>query len=148
MTAKHVHSMHCEANMTALKTLKFIEAPNLNKADPREQRRMKLAAQLEQQKLMLTDPNFTVMQVKWSKDEAGAKVRKETPKRLRRWWQEAGDNNFVLVVRYGTKPIEFEKGKPAIAAVGKDGLVKVIDTLIVATKAGELDELLAAGRKS
>lgn len=134
--------------MTALKTLKFIEAPNLNKADPREQRRQKLATQLEQQKLMLTDPNFTVMQVKWSKDEAGGKVRKETPKRLRRWWQEAGDNNFVLVVRYGTKPIEFEKGKPAIAAVGKDGLVKVIDTLIAATKAGELDELLAVGRKS
>ncbi|MGQ0609579.1 MAG: hypothetical protein ACT4N9_00520 [Paracoccaceae bacterium] len=70
--------------MTALKTLQFIEAPNLNKADPREQRRQTLATHLEQQKQMLTGPSFTVMQVKWSKDEAGGKVRKETPKRLRR----------------------------------------------------------------
>lgn len=131
----------------SLKSLKFIEAPKLTKSDPSEQRRQKLAAQLAQQKQMLTDPNFTVMQTKWTKDDTGAKVSKEVPKRLRRWWQEVGADNYVLVVRYGTKPIEFEKGKAAIAAVGKEGLVQVIDTLIAATKAGELDALLSIGRK-
>jgi hypothetical protein len=41
------------------------------------------------------------------------------------------------------KPIEFEKGKPAIAVSSLDKLSSVIDTLITAVRNGELDQQFA-----
>jgi hypothetical protein len=41
------------------------------------------------------------------------------------------------------RPIEFEKGKAAIAVPSIDKLPPVIDTVIAAVRAGELDEQLA-----
>jgi hypothetical protein len=46
-------------------------------------------------------------------------------------------------VRYGSKPIEFEKGKAAILLPNQDTLVGTLDTVIAAERAGELDEILA-----
>jgi hypothetical protein len=45
------------------------------------------------------------------------------------------------------KPIEFEKGKAAIAVPSLDKLPSVIDTLITAVRNGELDEMLVISRK-
>jgi hypothetical protein len=45
----------------------------------------------------------------------------------------------MLTVRYGARPIEFEKGKAAIAVGKKDKLVPTIETVIAAVEAGELD---------
>ena len=78
--------------MTSLKTLKFTEAPAQLKADPKEQRRQKLVAQLEQQKHMVIDPAYSIIQAKWTKDETGNRVKTETPKRLRRWWHKVGQD--------------------------------------------------------
>ena len=50
---------------------------------------------------------------------------------------------IVLTVRYGFKHIEFEKGKAGIAVPSKEKLVSVIQTMIAAVRAGELDEMLA-----
>jgi hypothetical protein len=50
-------------------------------------------------------------------------------------------------VRSGLKPIEFEKGKTAIAVPSLDKLPSVIDTLIAAIRAGELDQQLAQTSK-
>ena len=47
-----------------------------------------------------------------------------------------------MCVYHGTKPIEFEKGKAAIADGTLDKLPSVIDSLIKAVRAGELDEQL------
>jgi hypothetical protein len=47
----------------------------------------------------------------------------------------------------GLKPIEFEKGKPAIAVQSLDKLPSVIDTLITAVRNGELDQQFADARK-
>jgi hypothetical protein len=47
------------------------------------------------------------------------------------------------------KPIEFEKGKAAIAVPSLDKLPSVIDTLITAVRNGELDEqLVVPGKQS
>jgi hypothetical protein len=54
----------------------------------------------------------------------------------------------VLTVRYGAKPIEFEKGKAAIAVGKKDRLVQTIETVVAAVEAGELDAVLAQMSKS
>jgi hypothetical protein len=47
-----------------------------------------------------------------------------------------------LTVRYGSKPIEFEKRKMAIVVLSKEQLPATIDTAIAAVR-GEMDELLA-----
>lgn len=49
---------------------------------------------------------------------------------------------MFLVVRYGQKVIEFEKGKNAIAVGSKDKLLEVIDVLIAAVTNSELDDTL------
>ena len=48
----------------------------------------------------------------------------------------------------GQKPIEFEKGKSAIAVPSLDKIPSVIDTLIAAVRNGELDEQLALASKA
>lgn len=53
-----------------------------------------------------------------------------------------------MSVKFGSKPIEFEKGKAGIAVPSKDKLPTVINTLIEAVRAGELDDLFAAASKS
>jgi hypothetical protein len=52
-----------------------------------------------------------------------------------------------MCVYHGTKPIEFEKGKAAIAVPSRDKLPALIDTLIAAAKAGELDEVMTRAVK-
>ena len=60
------------------------------------------------------------------------------------WWQVDPSGVCLLVLRSGSKPIEFEKGKAAVSVPASDKLPSVIDTLIKAVAAGELDEPLNA----
>lgn len=53
-----------------------------------------------------------------------------------------------MSVKFGAKPIEFEKGKAGIVVPSKDKLTAVIDTLIAAVRAGELDELFSQAAKT
>jgi hypothetical protein len=53
-----------------------------------------------------------------------------------------------MSVKFGAKPIEFEKGKAGIVVPSKDKLPAVIDTLIAAVRAGELDDLFSQAAKS
>ena len=49
----------------------------------------------------------------------------------------------MFFIRAGHKPVEFEKGKSAIAVPSLEKLPSVIDTLIDAIRNGELDDQLA-----
>ena len=53
-----------------------------------------------------------------------------------------------MSIKFGAKPIEFEKGKAGIAVPSKDKLPTVIDTLIAAVRAGELDDLFSQAAKT
>ena len=57
------------------------------------------------------------------------------------------NGSYVLFVRSGLKPIEFEKGKTAVAVPSFDKLPSVIDMLISAIRSGELDQQLALTSK-
>ena len=48
----------------------------------------------------------------------------------------------MMTLKVGSKRVEFEKGKAAIAVGTLDKLPSVIDSLIKAVRAGELDEQL------
>lgn len=53
-----------------------------------------------------------------------------------------------MSIKFGARPIEFERGKAGIVVPSKDKLPTVIDTLIAAVKAGELDELFSQAAKT
>jgi hypothetical protein len=52
-----------------------------------------------------------------------------------------------MSIKFGAKAIEFEKGKAGIAVPSKEKLPEVIDTLISAVRAGELDDHFAQASK-
>ena len=70
------------------------------------------------------------------------------PRNVRPWWQTDVTGATVFTVRYGFRPIEFEKGKAGIAVPSKEKLVNVIQTIIAAVRAGELDALLTPQAKA
>jgi hypothetical protein len=53
-----------------------------------------------------------------------------------------------MSVKFGAKPVEFEKGKAGIVVGSKDKLPAVIDALIAAVRAGELDEVFSQAAKA
>ena len=71
-------------------------------------------------------------------DEQGKRTKVEVAKRVKRWRTASVDGNINLVVRYGSKPLEFAKGKNAIELASE---VEVADTLRKVREAAELGEL-------
>jgi len=131
--------------MNTLKSLTFTTSPTQG-ANPILDRRAKVIARLEEQKLILKDPNYTRKSRTWVKKD-GEKVMVEQQQRVPLWWRQHPNGSYALFVRSGLKPIDFEKGKPAIAVSSLDKLPSVIDTLITAVRSGELDQQLAEASK-
>jgi hypothetical protein len=134
-----------EDEMTALKSLTFTTLPTRS-GNPILDRRAKVIARLEEQKLILKDPNYTRTNRKWVKKD-GERVMVEQQQRVPLWWRQHPNGSYALFVRSGLKPIEFEKGKPAVAVPSLDKLPSVIDTLITAIRNGELDQQFAEASK-
>jgi len=131
--------------MAILKSLTFTALLQPG-TDPILDRRSKVIGRLEEQKVLLNDPNYTRTVRKWTNKD-GEKTAIEKQKRVLPWWRLAPDGSFVLVIRAGRKPIEFEKGKSAVAVPSLEKLPSVIDTLISAVRGGELDDQLASASK-
>jgi hypothetical protein len=133
-----------EDEMNSLKSLTFTTLPHLG--NPTLDRRAKVIARLEEQKLILKDPNYTRTNRKFVKKD-GERVMVEQQQRVPLWWRQHANGSYTLFVRSGLKAIEFEKGKPAIAVPSLDKLPAVIDTLIAAVRNGELDQQFADASK-
>ncbi len=132
--------------MPVLKSLSFTAVPK-TAGDPVSMRRAKFIEKLEEQKLLLADPGYvrTVQRTAEVDGQKQAVVRKQ---RVRPWWKTDPTGQIVMSVKFGSKPIEFEKGKAGIAVPSKDKLPTVINTLIEAVRAGELDELFTQASKA
>jgi hypothetical protein len=65
------------------------------------------------------------------------------PDKRSAWWRSVPNGTYAFFIRAGFKPIEFDKGKTAIAVHSLNKLPTVIDTLITAVRNGELDDALA-----
>lgn len=131
--------------MPILKSFTFTAIPTASR-DPVAIRRQKLVGRLEDQLALLSDPSFVRTVHRWSgTGDDRRRVEKQQP--VRPWWRADAAGNVVFSVFHGTKPIEFEKGKAAIAVPSKDKLTAVVQTLIKATRDGELDELLSKSSK-
>ncbi len=128
--------------MTVLKSLTFTTLPKPS-VDPTLDRRTKIIARLEEQKHLLADSTYMRTVRTWKKSETGERTIVEKRQRILPWWTTAPNGSHVFFVRLGWKPIEFDKGKAAIAVPSLDKLPSGIDTLIAAVRNGELDEQLA-----
>jgi hypothetical protein len=135
-----------EDKMAFLKSLTFTTIPTTS-GNPVLDRRTKIVARLEEQKLILKDPNYTRTVRNWVKKD-GERVMVEKQQRVPMWWRQHPNGSYALFVRSGLKPIEFEKGKAAIAVPSLDKLPSVIDTLITAVRNGELDAYLAPTKQT
>ena len=124
------------------KTLNFVPLPKLAN-DPALDRRTRIIAQLEEQKLLLKDPTYMRPIRTWVRNEQGEKTLVEKKQRVQPCWRKQPDGTYVFFVRSGWKAIEFEKGRAAVAVPSLDKLPSIIDALIAAVRNGELDQQLA-----
>ena len=128
--------------MNHLKSLNFTAIAK-GSPNPTMSRRAKLISKLEEQKALAEDPNYVSVSKRWVKGSDGTKQLVELQRPIRPWWRTDVTGTTVLTVRYGFKPVEFEKGKIGITVSAKEKLTGVIDTMIAAVRAGELDTILA-----
>ena len=110
-------------------------------------RRTNFVAKLEEQKQLLKDPNHIRTTQRWTKVN-GERQATTKQQAVRPWWKTDPSGQVVMSVKFGSKPIEFEKGKAGIVVGTKEKLPAVIDALIAAVRAGELDELFGQAAKS
>jgi hypothetical protein len=131
--------------MSALKSLTFTTLPKIG-ANPILDRRTNMIARLEEQKLLLNDPNYIRTVRTWVKKD-GRLTLVEKQQRVLPWWRVDANGSYVFFVPLGSKPIEFEKGTNAIAVPSLDKIPMIINILITAVRKGELDEQLAQAKK-
>ena len=132
--------------MSALKALNFVAVPKHTANDPVQSRRNKLITQLEQQRELSKDESYVVKRQKWVKQEDGSKALVDRPKRVKRWWRMDGAGNCFLVLRYGNKVLSPTPDKGAIAVGDKSKLPEILEAVIAAVRAGELDSVMAVAK--
>lgn len=135
--------------MSHLKALKLTSAvPVRASVDPVQRSREKMISALAEQKQMaeakIAGQAFTPTHVIRKKNAEGVRVEVEAPKRVRQGWFMDGTGKVFFAIRYAGKAIEFSKDKNAVEIGELSALPKVIDTLIEAVHAGELDAQLTA----
>jgi hypothetical protein len=131
--------------MGALKSLTFTALPKIG-ANPILDRRTNMIARLEEQKCLLNDANYVRTVRTWVKRN-GQLTPVDKQQRVLPWWRVDAQGSYVFFVRLGSKPIEFEKDKNAIAVPSFEKIPMVIDILINAVRNGELDAQLAEAKK-
>jgi hypothetical protein len=132
--------------MPVLKSLSFTALPKTGN-DPIQMRRAKFVSKLEEQKLLLKDPKHVRSVQRWTKVN-GERQATTKQQAVRPWWKTDPSGQIVMSIKFGAKSIEFEKGKAGIVVPSKDKLPAVIDTLISAVRAGELDEMFNQAAKT
>lgn len=133
--------------MSMLKTLKLVAAKPAP-ADAKARNREKLVRYLTEQKALvaaqLAGETFNATRVVTRKDDAGNRTRVEAPRHVRRGWFTDVNGGLFFTLRYGAKPLELAKGMTAISLDKLEALPAIIDTLMKAVEAGELDAVTAA----
>ena len=128
--------------MTILNTLNFVAFNPLANNNPIAVRRRKLIAKIDEQMQLAADKDYTPTQQKWVNDEDGNQRQVDVAKRFKRWWTASVDGKINLVVRYGSKPLEFAKGKNAIELGSEAEVADVLAKVRAAAELVELDALI------
>ena len=128
--------------MTLLDKLNFVAFNPLANNNPIAVRRRKLIAKIGEQIQLASDKDYTPTQHKWITDADGNQKKVEVAKRVKRWWTTSVNGKINLVVRYGSTPLEFAKGKNAIELTSEAEVADVLRKVRKAADLGELDALI------
>jgi len=128
--------------MTLLDTLNFVAFNPLQNNNPIAVRRRKLIAKIDEKIQLAINKDYTPTQHKWVTGEQGKQTKVEVAKRVKRWWMTSVDGKINLVVRYGSKPLEFAKGKNAIELATEAEVADLLAKVREAAELGELDALI------
>src|SRR4051794_38948408 len=118
--------------MPVLKSLILTALPKAA-SDPVQARRAKLIGRLEEQKKLLADANL-IRKVQRNIRENGERKMVIQEQKVRPWWRADASGQLFMSIKFGSKPVEFEKGKAAIAVPTQEKLATVIDALIGAVR--------------
>ncbi len=130
-----------DAVMTVFDTLNFVAFNPLQNNNPIAVRRRKLIAKIDEQIQLAAKKDYTPKQHKWGTDEHGNQRKVEVAKRVKRWWTASVDGKINLLVCYGSKPLEFAKGKNAIVLASEAEFADVLGRVREAGEHGESDAL-------
>ena len=133
--------------MSALNTLKFVSAKKPTQLAPIEIRRRKLSSKLWSQIQLANALNngdsYTEKKFRTFKDRQTGETRSvEVLKRIRQMWFVGENGKVCLQIKYGSKILEFSKGKNAIEVSSGEELITALATLKTAVESGELDNQL------
>ena len=95
-------------------------------------------AEIDVQIQLATNKDYTPRQHKWVTDDEGKQTKVQVANCVKRCWAASVDEKINPVVCYGSKPLEFSKGKNTIELASE---TEVADTLRKVRKAAELGEL-------
>jgi hypothetical protein len=122
--------------------LKIVALRSAATADPVQRRRKKMITQLEHQRSLALDHDHTVPRTRWVKAVDGTAQLINVPKRVKRWWRVDPMGTYFLVLRYGNRILRLAERGNAVEVGDWGNMLPVLDTLIAATVAGELDHAL------
>ena len=128
--------------MTVLNSLKFVSYSPVNNNTVEATRRRKLVVKIDEQLALAANADYKPTKVKRVKDADGNVQKVEVEKRIKRWWSATADGKINITIRYGSKPIEFAKGKNAIELASEEQVAATLHKVKEAVQAGEFDELL------
>lgn len=133
--------------MGNLKALTLTAAAKSRPRDPISVRRERVRMRLDEQKRLFEDPTYIRTAQRWITIDGEKKLISKQI-RVSPWWWVDANGQLLMTVKVGGRAVEFEKGKAAIAVHSREHLPAVIDILIKAVDAGELDTALQASAKA
>lgn len=129
--------------MSVLSKLKIVALPAKSGLTPEQKRRTKVVTKLQEQlklaEAALGGPTYERHRWKWDLDENGQKVRMPRAIKIKPWWDETHSGALQFGLRYGSAPLEIQKGKTAVEVGKLEELPGVIRALMQAIADGELD---------
>jgi hypothetical protein len=138
-----------ESMMSALAQLKVTQYTKPTASSPAQQRRSKLIRRLREQmqlaKAQESGELFSATRTRTVTDaDTGTRRSVTVPKRVKAWWVPTDAGRYALTVRYGSRMLEFSKGKAAIEVASMSHMVPTLQVLCEAVAAGELDPQIEA----
>ena len=133
--------------MTHIDKLDFRSVSKATTRDPVILRRDKLVAALSEQKsvieAVMRGEDHITERTKWMVNSEGNRVLVKTQRQVKPWFF-AQDGGWYLQCRYGARVISADGKNNAVFVKSLKDIAPVIDVFIAATKAGELDQVIAA----
>ena len=133
--------------MLTLSKLTIKTITRQNQLSPAETRRNKLLAgineQMEVVEAAMRGEQYAVTAPRWTKNEAGERVRVQRQKVVRSWFFER-DGGVYVQCKYGSKALPLSKDGNAVFVKQIADVKPVLEAFRTAALAGELDGAIAA----